>query len=411
MNGERSPSERDVIVIGAGPVGMSVALALDARGVPVNILEAESADRDRPGSRADYVHRSTLEILESVHPGLGQRIAEAGLVCPTRKTLWRGREVYAQTFSASGNTGELPHHSRIPQTVVEDFLLEAIKERDIDIIWDAKVKEVDSATDGVQIITDDGQKFAAAYAIGADGGSSSVRHAMDIEMSGVESENTFLIVDVDERPDDPLPVELTFHYGHPDLDDRNVLMAPFAGGWRIDLTCRASDDHYEITGEEFVSRLVSATVGAQYTDRVSWVSTYNFKQVTADRFVDEHHRVLLAGDAAHLFAPFGGRGMNSGIHDADAAASAIAGALSAETDAVRITEIENYARLREKAAEWNTFAAGKALEHIHSDRLKPNIKKRVAAELSRWWTPAARWLDRAHFGPHAGPPIPTKGKF
>ena len=401
----------DVVVVGAGPVGMSAALALGAHGVPVTVLEAEPADRERPGSRADYVHGSTLEILEAVHPGLGERIADAGLVCPTRRTFWRDREVYSRTYSTPGGSGDLPHSTRIPQTVVEEFLLDALRERDVDVRWDSAVETVESRPDGVRLETADGETREAPYVVGADGGGSTIRHEVGVEMSGTESENTFHIVDVEEDPEDPLPVELRFHYRHPGVDDRNVLVAPFAGGWRIDLTCRESDDPEYLTSDEHVRDLVAATVGDRYTDRVSWVSTYRFKQVTADSFVDEHRRVLLAGDAAHLFAPFGGRGMNSGVHDAEAAASAVAGAMRARTDAVARTEVENYARLREEAAEWNEYASGRALQHIHSDRLLPNVKKRAAATLAEWWEPAGEWLDKAHFGPHASPPIPTKGKF
>ena len=408
---ETAAPEGDVLVVGAGPVGTSAALALDARGVPVTVLEAEPEERERPGSRADYVHRSTLEILEAVHPGLGRRIAEAGLVCPTRRTYWRGREVYSRTFPVDGETEGLPHHSRIPQTEVEDFLLDALADRGVEARWDAAVATVDARADGVRVETADGATYEATYVVGADGGSSTVRHEIGVGMSGTQSENTFLIVDVEEVPEDPLPVELTFHYGQPGVDGRNVLTAPFAGGWRIDLTCRASDDPDVVTADAFVGELVAATVGERYADRVTWVSTYEFKQVTADAFVDDHGRVLLAGDAAHLFAPFGGRGMNSGVHDADAAASALAAARAAGTDAVRRREVEDYARLREAAAEWNTHAAGQALAHIHSDRLWPNVKKRAAAELSRFWEPAAEWLDSAHFGPASGPPVPTRGKF
>lgn len=390
---------------------MSAALALDARGVPVRVLEADPADRDRPGSRADYVHHSTLEILEAIHPDLGMRIADAGLLCPTRRTMWGDREVYAQTFPVESETDGIPHHARIPQTDVEDMLLDALADRDISVEWDTRVDSVLVDEEGVLVGTPAGEAIEASYVIGADGGRSTVRREIGVEMSGTESTNTFLIVDVEEFDDDPSPIELRYHYRHPALDGRNVLVAPFAGGWRIDLTCREADDPDEITGEAFVDRLVTATVGDRYLDRVSWVATYNFKQVIADSFIDEDRRVLLAGDAAHLFAPFGGRGMNSGIHDADAAASAIASAINAETNALTDREIENYARLREEAAAWNTYAAGKALEHINSDRLLLDLKKRTAAELSRWSDGAAQWLDRAPFGPHDSPPIPTKGKF
>lgn len=404
-----SGTDDAVLVVGAGPVGMSAALALAARDVPVSILEADPADRDRPGSRADYVHGATLDILEAVHPGLGRRIADAGLQCPTHRTLWRGREVFSHTYPA-GDPAALPHSTRIPQVAVEAFLLDALGAQDIDVHWDSAVEAIDAGPDGVRVETADGDAREAPFVIGADGGSSTVRHEIDVEMAGTESANDFLIVDVDDVPTDPRPPELIFHYRHPDVDGRNVFVAPFAGGWRIDLTCRASDDPEALSSDSHVRDLVAATVGDRYADRVSWVSTYRFKQVTADRFVDGHRRVLLAGDAAHLFAPFGGRGMNSGIHDADAAASAIASALPAGA-AVARTEVENYARLREAAAAWNTDAAGQALAHIHSDELLPNCKKRAAALAARWWEPAGRWLHDAPFGPHAGPPIPTKGKF
>ena len=401
----------DAIVVGAGPVEMSAALALDVRGVSVAILEADPEDRERPGSRADYVHGSTLEILEAVHPGLGERIVDDGLLLPKRRTLWRGREVYTQTFPVPDELDGLPHSTRIPQTVVEDHLHDALSQRDIPIVWDAAVEAVDSSEDGVRVETVDGENWQVPYVVGADGGGSTVRKQIGVEMSGTESVNAFLIIDVDEVQDDPRPPELTFHYGHPGVGSRNVLTAPFQGGWRIDVTCRTSDDPDAMSEDDRVSEMVAATMGDRYVDRVSWVSTYRFKQVTVDRMVDEHNRVLLAGDAAHLFAPFGGRGMNSGIHDADAAGSAVATALISETDAIAGREVENYARLRGEAAEWNTRAAGQALEHIYSDRFLPNAKKRVAAELSRVWSPAGEWLDKAHFGPHRGPPIPTVGKF
>jgi len=79
-------AERPVLIAGAGPVGMTTALALNARGVPATILEAESEDRDRSGSRAIYVHGSTLHTLERAHPGLGENLVKDGLVWPTRRT-------------------------------------------------------------------------------------------------------------------------------------------------------------------------------------------------------------------------------------------------------------------------------------------------------------------------------------
>lgn len=408
---DRSEQDERVVIAGAGPVGMSVALALRARGVPATILEADPKDRERAGSRANYVHGSTLQILETAHPGLGTRIADAGLIWPTRRTFWEGKEVFSRMYSDPGGSGDIPHFTSLRQTTVEEFLLDAVEERGIDIHWDSAVESVDVQNDGVVVGTDDGEQWEGAYLIGADGAGSTVRKEIGVEFEGTESENPFVIADVEEFSDDPLPLERVFHYNHPGVDGRNVMLVPFQGGWRVDITCRVSDDPEYLSSDEQISRLVAATLGERYADRVTWVSTYQFKQVVADSFIDDDRRVLLAGEAAHLFAPFGGRGMNSGIADADAAASALSTAIRAETAAAARREIENYAKLREKAAEWNRYAAGQALAHLQGDDLLTEIKKRGAAFLADYWEPAGKWLDEAPFGPLSGPPIPIKGKY
>lgn len=403
--------DRRVIIAGAGPVGMSAALALAARDVPSVILEADPADREREGSRANYVHGETLQILEDVHPGLGSRIADRGIIWPTRRTLWEGREVFSRTYSDPGGSGDLPHFTSLRQTTVEEYLHDAIEERGIDIHWESAVTAVDVEDDGVVVETDTGEQWEGAYLIGADGAGSTVRKEIGVQFEGTESDNPFVIADVAEFEDDPRPLERIFHYNHPDVDGRNVMLVPFKGGWRVDITCRTSDDPEYLSSDEQISELVAATMGERYADRVEWVSTYQFKQVVADSFIDDDHRVLLAGEAGHLFAPFGGRGMNSGIADADAAASAISTAIGAESDRVARREIGNYANLRETAAEWNRNAAGQALEHLQGDDPVIELKKRGAAILADYWEPAGKWLDEAPFGPLSGPPIQIKGKY
>lgn len=390
---------------------MAAALALDARGVDVSILEADPQDREREGSRANYVHGATLQILDDVHPGLGERVADRGIIWPTRRTFWKGKQVFSRTYSDPGGTGTLPHFTSLRQTTVEEYMLDALEERDIQINWETPVESVDVADDGVVVEDGDGEQWEAAYLVGADGAGSTVRNEIGVNFEGTESENPFVIADVAEVEDNPRPKERIFHYSHPDVGGRNVMLVPFKGAWRLDVTCRVSDDPEVLSGEENLKRIVADTLGERYTDRIEWVSTYQFKQVVADSFVDDDHRVLLAGEAAHLFAPFGGRGMNSGIHDADAAAWSIASAIGADIDSVAERDIENYARLRQKAAEWNTHAAGQALEHLRGDDPVTELKKQGAAILADYWEPAGKWLDEAPFGPLSGPPIPTKGKY
>ncbi|MFW5918499.1 MAG: FAD-dependent oxidoreductase, partial [Haloferacaceae archaeon] len=162
---DRSEQDDRVLIAGAGPVGMSAALALEARGVPVEILEAEPEDRDRPGSRANYVHGETLHILEDVHPGLGKRIADTGIIWSTRRTFWEGKEVFSRTYSDPGGTGELPHFTSLRQTTVEDYMLDALEERDITIHWETPVDSVDVDDDGVVVETGDGQQWEAPYLV------------------------------------------------------------------------------------------------------------------------------------------------------------------------------------------------------------------------------------------------------
>lgn len=404
---EADAEKSSVIVVGAGPVGMSAALALRARDVPVTVLEADPEDRERPGSRAIYVHGTTLQTLESVHPGLGERLAEAGLVWPTRRTLWNGKEVFSRTYSTPGGSGKLPHFTSLPQVRTEKYLLEACREAGVTIYWDSAITTVESGSDGVHLETERGEEYNAPYVVGADGAGSEVRHEIGAEFDGSQSENSFIIADVDEVSENSHPNERVFHYDHPAVGGRNVLLVPFQGGWRVDIQLETDDDPEAFTNDAIMRKLVGTTLGEQYCDNVSWVSTYQFKQVIADTFVDEHHRVLLAGEAAHLFAPFGARGMNSGIADAAALASAITVARQARTTDTARTEIETYAAQREAAAEWNTHAAGEALEYLLGDSPVTEAKKRAAAAASDWWEPAGEWLDDAPYGPRGGSPVAT----
>ncbi len=305
---------RAVVVVGAGPVGLSAALALRARGLDATVLEAEPADRVRPGSRAIYVHGATLRLLEQLRPGLGFRLADHGVIWPTRRTLWRGREVFSRTYDAPLPPGKLPHFTSLPQVVAERLLLEECGVAGVEMVWDAPVTSVDVAVDGVAIGTGAGDAWTADYVIGADGARSAVRQAIGGELEGSRSTNSYVIVDVAEVPDEdgPLPLARVFHYEHPAAGGRNVLLVPFAGGWRADLQCRVDDDPEEFSGTEGAAGWVGASLGERYADRITWVSTYQFLQVIARRFVDDRKRVLLTGEAAHLFAPFGARGHELG---------------------------------------------------------------------------------------------------
>jgi 3-(3-hydroxy-phenyl)propionate hydroxylase len=403
-------AEQRVVVVGAGPSGLSAALALRAQNVPVTVLEADPEDRVRPGSRAIYVHGATLRILERLKPGLGHTLAEAGLVWPTRRTYWRGREVFHRSYDRTREADGLPHFISHPQVETEEQLLAACEAAEVEIHWDTPVKTVETSPQVVAVESEAGDVWMAPYVVGADGADGVTRSEIGAEFSGDRSENSFVITDVTEVEDDPKPPERIFHYDHPEIG-RNVLLVPFSGGWRVDLQCEVGDDPEAWNDEAAVADWVAKSLGERYRDHVEWISTYQFLQVTADTFIDIHRRALLVGEAAHLFPPFGARGMNSGIADADVAGKAIADAISADHEASAHEAIEAYADEREAAAEWNLRAAKLALDHLRGNGLLTDVKKRVAAQVAPVYEPAGEWLDNAPYGPRGGPPSSSSGKY
>jgi 3-(3-hydroxy-phenyl)propionate hydroxylase len=399
---------RAALVVGAGPVGLSCALALRSLDIEVTVLEAEPEDEPRPGSRAIYVHRASLELLEQAHPGVGARIAAQGVVWPAKQTFWCGREVFARSYPPP-LSDRLPPFASLPQTVIERELAVACGEAGVEVVRGERVETLAVGDGAVEVRTAGGASWSAAYLIGADGARSAVRGAIDIPLEGSRSENAFVVVDVVEDPDRPTSPARVFHYQHPAVGGRNVLLVPFAGGWRADLQCRSGEDAERFASAAGARAWIGRVLGEHYADRIAWVSTYRFLQVVARRFVDERRRVLLVGDAAHLFAPFGARGMNSGIADAIEAASAIDAALGSDLGDAASSAIDRFAGARHEAAMHNREAAGSALAAMQSRRPGMWAKRRAAALLAPHSERAGKWLDAAPYGPRLDPERGRRG--
>jgi 3-(3-hydroxy-phenyl)propionate hydroxylase len=394
---------RDVVIVGGGPVGLTAALAVRATGRPAAVVEAGASDRVRPGSRAIFIHRASLELLERIRPGLGVELARHGLTWLTRRTLYRGREVYRQTYAPPA-AGGLPAATSLPQVVTERLLLAACLDAGVEFLWNAEVSRAATSPADVAIETVNGTTVRARYVIGADGSRSAVRESAGLHLDGPRTSNAFVIVDAAEDARDPQPLERVFHYEHPAAGYRNVLFVPFAGHWRIDLQCHADDDAEALGSAEGVRGWLPRVMPPQFADRITWVSTYVFRQAIADRFTDPHRRVLLAGEAAHVFAPFGARGLNSGIADACLAATAIDQALRAATSGDAERAIEVCARSRRAAAERNRAASSVALAHLQADSVATMVTRRAAGLLAPFSRRIGRWMDKAPFGPSLNGP-------
>lgn len=394
-----------VVVVGAGPVGLSAALALRARELPVLLLEADPENRERPGSRALFVHRETLALLDAMRPGLAGEITSYGRTWHTRRTLYRGREVYSRTFPPPAGR---PPFTSLRQVDTERFLRDACERAGVEFAWNARVIGVRTTASGASLSCADGREVACGYVIAADGARSAVRAGLGIPMEGTHGEGFHVVVDVADRPGAELPLERVFHYEHPGVGGRSVMRVPFTGGFQVDLQCHAGDRAEEYGTQEAVRGWLPGVVGEGYADRVLWVSTYRFLRKVAASFTDPHERVLLVGEAAHLFPPFGARGMNSGIADAAAAADAVA---AAAAEAVATGTVAEFAAVRRAAGLFNSEAAGVALDHLRPRRRIVRLRQRAAAALAPVLPSCGSWLEHAPYGPRHGAPALAGRKY
>jgi 3-(3-hydroxy-phenyl)propionate hydroxylase len=273
----------------------------------VVLFEAEPAHLN-VGSRALCMQRETLEIWARL--GIGEEVAARGVQWELGRTYFRDRELF-QTHLPANPDDHFPPFVNISQTEVEQLLLDRLADLGVRPRGGHRLIGLEQDSDGVELTFEtDAHRttFQAAYAVGADGAHSGVRHALGLEFRGHSFEDLFLIADV--RAELPFPAERRFFFDPPGNPGRQVLIHPQPDGiWRIDWQLPPGAD------AEAIDRRVRAVIGPEAAYEVVWLTTYRFSQRLVDRF--RVGRVFLAGDAAHLMAPFGARGLNSGVADAE----------------------------------------------------------------------------------------------
>ena len=307
-----APARHPVVIVGAGPVGLVAAIDLAQRGVPTVLLD--DADRIGEGSRAVCFAKHSLEVFDRL--GVGERMMSKGVMWK-RGRVFLGPDLLFE-FDLLPEAGHRrPAFINLQQFYVERYLAEAAAETaGLDMRWGNEVIAVMPQTDRVRIAigTPEGSyEIDADWLIAADGVRSSVRRHMNLAFDGRVFEDRFLIADV--RMKDDLPKERFFWFAPHFHDGQQALMHPQPDDvWRIDLQLgRDADPERERTSEAVIPR-IERMLGHRNFELV-WTSVYTYHCRRLERFV--HGRVVFAGDAAHQVTPFGARGANSGIQDAE----------------------------------------------------------------------------------------------
>ena len=376
------PARHPVVVVGAGPVGLALAIDLAQQQVPVVLLDNDH--KLSTGSRAICFSKRSLEIFDRL--GCGEAMAAKGVSWKVGRVFLRGEEVYR--FDLLPEDGHArPAFVNLQQYYVEGFLAERAAQLPlIDLRWQNKVTGVEQLGDHalLTIETPDGPyRLQADWVAACDGSRSAVRQLLGQESHGRQFRDRFLIADVKMKVD--FPAERWFWFDPDFHRNQSVLLHMQPDGvWRIDFQLGwDADPEVEKRPENIMPRVralldASPFKGAEV--QLEWASVYTFACHRMDAF--RHGRVLFAGDAAHGVSPFGARGANSGLQDAENLAWKLAAVLRAQApDAL----LDSYAHEREMAADENIRNSTRA-----TDFITPK------SEISRVFRDAVLQLARRH---------------
>jgi 3-(3-hydroxy-phenyl)propionate hydroxylase len=334
-----------VVVVGAGPVGLTAAIDLALRAVPVVLLD--DSDRIGEGSRGICYAKRSLEIWDRL--GVGERLLDMGVTWKLGKVFLG--DALAYSFDLLPETGhKMPAFINLQQYLLEKALVDRVEEiGGVNLRWRNRVVGITPRNDSVRLTIDtpDGRyALDADWVLAADGARSSVRDLLGLDFAGIAFEEKFLIADVRMASD--LPTERRFWFDPPFHSGQSALMHRQPHDvWRIDLQLGPdADAEAEQKPERVIPRL-KAMLGERPFE-LEWVSIYRFNCRRLDRFV--HGQVVFIGDSAHQVSPFGARGGNSGVQDAENIAWKLAAVLRGEAGRALI---ESYERERMQAADEN----------------------------------------------------------
>ncbi|WP_427887261.1 FAD-dependent oxidoreductase [Kribbella sp. GL6] len=308
----------EVVVVGAGPVGLAVGVGLRLHGHDVVVVDklAEGANT----SRACVIHPRTLEVLEQL--GVTKRLVDLGLELQDFAVRSGDRQLIPVGFADLPTA--YPFVTMIPQPVTEQVLLERLQELGGSVLRPYAATGLSQTADGVDVTLDNGDVIHAQYVVAADGMHSTVRELAGLRMPGNTLELSLSLVDV--RVAGGLPTdEVGLYFAAAGM----LVVAPLPdGSFRLVAEVHDAPEHPDVAfAQQLLADRGPRRAHPQVTE-VVWGSRFRIHERVADKY--RAGRVLLAGDAAHTHSPAGGQGMNLGLRDAVALADALSQALAGD---------------------------------------------------------------------------------
>jgi 3-(3-hydroxy-phenyl)propionate hydroxylase len=351
------PQRHPVVVVGAGPVGLSLAIDLAQRGRPVLLLEAGSSLST--GSRALCFAKRTLEIWDRL--GVGQRMVDKGVSWNVGRVFLQTEQVYE--FNLLPEAGhERPAFINLQQYYCEAYLLERLLQFDsVQVRWGHQLAGIEARSDGATLTVQTAEGsycLEADWVLACDGSRSSLRRLMGLETQGRVFQDRFLIADVKMKAQ--FPAERWFWFDPPFHPGQSVLLHRQSDDvWRIDFQLGWDADPEQEKQPERILPRVRALLGQDADFSLEWASVYTFACRRMERFVQG--RVVFAGDAAHGVSPFGARGANSGVQDAENLAWKLDAVLGGRAGPALL---DSYGLEREFAADENILNSTRSTDFI-----------------------------------------------
>jgi 3-(3-hydroxy-phenyl)propionate hydroxylase len=364
-----------IVVVGAGPVGLTAALALARRDIPVTLLTAENEPVKE--LRGSTFHPPTLDLLDEF--GIVDRMIEMGLKAPTWQ--FRDRETGpVATFDLSLLAGETNHPYRVQceqwklMRLLEDELRK-VPGADIRFGHEAIGVEQDETSATVVAKTDAGEAAVAGrYVIAADGAHSALRQALEIEFEGFTYPELFQIASTDFPFENSLRNIAYVNYIADPFEWLVLLRVPDL--WRVLVPAAENSDRAQLLSDESLQGVLQRVVRRSEAYTIAHRSVYHVHQKVAKNF--RHGRVFLAGDAGHINNPLGGMGMNGGIQDAFNLVDKLAQVLAGADDRL----LDRYTRQR------RTVAVEAVQQQTHRNRQliserDPSTRRKALDEMRR----------------------------